>query len=144
LRWRSADPAARPEIRSRLLVDPHDRALMLASMRLAMELAHTPELRALATPLWPKADVVRDPVRGDAWIRGATDSGYHPCGTAPMGADDDPDAVCDGRGRVRRVDPVEQHPPRGADDRRADRGVAAGRLIGPDGSVPDAASARSG
>jgi choline dehydrogenase len=104
LRWRSADPAARPEIRSRLLVDPHDRALMLASMRLAMELAHTPELRALATPLWPKADVVRDPVRGDAWIRGATDSGYHPCGTAPMGADDDPDAVCDGRGRVRRVE----------------------------------------
>jgi len=32
------------------------------------------------------------------------DSGYHPCGTVPMGADGDPDAATDGRGRVRGVD----------------------------------------
>ena len=30
-------------------------------------------------------------------------SGYHPCGSAKMGADDDPLAVTDGRGRVRGV-----------------------------------------
>ena len=37
------------------------------------------------------------------WLPYLTDSGYHPSGTAPMGADDDPLAVTDGRGRVRGV-----------------------------------------
>ena len=31
-------------------------------------------------------------------------SGFHPCGTVPMGTDDDPDAAVDARGRVRGVE----------------------------------------
>jgi choline dehydrogenase len=32
-----------------------------------------------------------------------TGSGYHPCGTVPMGTSDDPRAATDGHGRVRGV-----------------------------------------
>ena len=37
----------------------------------------------------------------ERWMPYVTDSGYHPSGTAPMGPDDDPLAVTDGRGHVR-------------------------------------------
>ena len=47
------------------------------------------------------------PFDDDGTIRAAlsrmTGSGYHPCGTAPMGSDDDPLAVTDARGAVRGV-----------------------------------------
>ena len=39
----------------------------------------------------------------DEIIRKICDSGYHPSGTVPMGADDDATAALDGRGRVRGV-----------------------------------------
>ena len=83
--------------------------------------------------------------RGDRATRGSPrgsggicDSGYHPCGTVPMGADDasDADAATDGRGRVRGVegplgrrrephadDPEREHEPHHAHDRRALRRV---------------------
>jgi len=35
-----------------------------------------------------------------AWLRRACGSGYHPSGTAPMGAPDDEAAVCGQYGRV--------------------------------------------
>ena len=38
------------------------------------------------------------------WIRNRCDSGYHPCGTVPMGKDGDPKAACDQHGRVRGVE----------------------------------------
>ena len=37
-------------------------------------------------------------------MRSACDSGYHPCGTVPMGREGDPDAATDARGRVRGVE----------------------------------------
>jgi choline dehydrogenase len=37
-------------------------------------------------------------------IRKMTGSGYHPCGTVPMGPDSDRMAAVDGRGRLRRVE----------------------------------------
>ena len=47
--------------------------------------------------------VLRSRSRMDEWIRSACGSGYHPCGTVPMGADDDPDAATDGQGRLHGV-----------------------------------------
>lgn len=99
----SADPLARPFVDSRFLEHPDDRAQAVEAMQLAHLVASQPETRALARPLWPRPRTLRDAGRTSAWIRYATDSGYHPCGTVPMGADDDPDAACDGRGRVRGV-----------------------------------------
>lgn len=102
IRWRSADPFARPEIVSRLLVDDVDRQRAVEAMQVLADLAATPALSRLARPVWPSAEVLRDRGALDAHLRFATDSGYHPCGTAPMGSD--PLAVCDGRGRVRGVE----------------------------------------
>ena len=43
----------------------------------------------------------RRAIRG--WIRAQCGSGFHPCGTTPMGPDDDRNAVVDQYGRVRGV-----------------------------------------
>ena len=76
----------------------------LRRMQLAAELGRTPELSALATNFWPNARTLEEPRTIDGWIDRACDSGYHPCGTVPMGASEDPDAATDGRGRVRGVE----------------------------------------
>ncbi|MDD9938188.1 MAG: FAD-dependent oxidoreductase [Myxococcales bacterium] len=104
LRFESADLRARPRIESRLLEDEDDRARAVDAMHLARRLAQQPPLRKLASHLLPRAAVLDDRSRTDAWIRKACDSGYHPCGTAPMGPDGDPNAVTDQRGRVRGVE----------------------------------------
>jgi choline dehydrogenase len=103
LRFRSADARARPLIESRLLEDASDRRIAVRAMQLAYDLCNTRALRPLVRQLWPGARVLRDAARVDAWIRSACDSGYHPSGTVPMGADDDANAAADGRGRVRGV-----------------------------------------
>src|SRR5579863_8989753 len=57
-----------------------------------------------ATFFWPPGPVVRSDSRLAAWIGRLADSGYHPCGSVPMGADDDATAATNGRGRVRGID----------------------------------------
>lgn len=104
LRYLSADPRARPQVESRLLDDPHDRAMAVEAMQLAHELMQTRALSSLVMHLWPSERVLRSAASTDAWIRSACDSSYHPCGTVPMGADDDPDAAADERGALRRVE----------------------------------------
>jgi choline dehydrogenase len=74
------------------------------AMLLARELLETHALRDLVTPLWPSERVLRSRRRVDAWIRSSCDSGYHPCGTVPMGSLDDPDAATCPRGGVRGVE----------------------------------------
>lgn len=103
LRWPSADPLARPLIHSDMLEHPADRKRAVDAMRLAHRITQHPRMKALARPLWPRPRTLEDEARTSAWIRRSTDSGYHPCGTVPMGADDDPHAATDGRGRVRGV-----------------------------------------
>jgi choline dehydrogenase len=101
LEFRSANPHRRPIIESRLLDDERDRARAVAAMELAVRLSETPAMRDLGTVFWPPARVVKNKESLTAFIGKICDSGYHPCGTVPMGADDDPDAALDGRGRVR-------------------------------------------
>jgi choline dehydrogenase len=103
MRFDSADPRARPRVDMHMLDHPHDRAVAVSAMELAYELAQTKAMSKLATVMWPAEQVLRSRARMDGWIRAATGSGYHPCGTVPMGADDDPDAATDGQGRLRGV-----------------------------------------
>lgn len=103
LRWSSADPRAKPLVELRMLEDEHDRAVAVHAMLLAHELMQTKPLRSLATQMWPSEGVLRSRRKVDAWIRSACGSGYHPCGTVPMGSDDDPDAATDAHGRLRGV-----------------------------------------
>jgi choline dehydrogenase len=99
LRFPSADPRARPHIESQLLENNHDRELAIDAMQLAHRLTQTKAMRALAKPLWPSPRTLSDRALASAWIPRACDSGYHPCGTAPMGRDPEL-AVTDERGHV--------------------------------------------
>jgi choline dehydrogenase len=99
----SADPHARPKIDSRLLLDPADRARAVEALELAYRLTRTRAMSPLIRYLWPGERVLRSREEMSAWIPRSCDSGYHPCGTVPMGADDDRDAAVDQQGRVRGV-----------------------------------------
>ena len=103
IRFRSARSGA-PVIESRLFEDPEDQALGAHVLELMLEIAQTPAMRALGTPLFPSHRRLRSKAERIRWIRSACDSGYHPVGTVPMGSDGDPRAATDGRGRVRGVE----------------------------------------
>jgi len=103
LRYLSARADALPKIETAFLAHDEDRARAREALRWIGRLARTKALSSLARPVYPS----RKPFGPDGEFTGAleriTGSGYHPCGTAPMGADDDPLAVTDARGRVRGV-----------------------------------------
>jgi choline dehydrogenase len=103
LHFRSTKPGDKPVIDSLLLEDSEDRARAVDAMLLARDLSQTRSLSKLAAHFWPSARVLRDRNKTEAWIKKACDSGYHPCGTVPMGTDRDPNAAADGRGQVRGV-----------------------------------------
>jgi choline dehydrogenase len=105
LRVRTADPHQLPVIESRLLSDAGDRALAVDAMQRAYAVVQTAPMRALASHFWPRERVLRDRALAHEWIVNACDSGYHPCGTVPMGAESAPDidAATDERGHVRGV-----------------------------------------
>jgi choline dehydrogenase len=102
----SADTRAQPRIESRFLADPVDRARAVEAMELALELSRTTAMRDKGTVFWPPSRAALRVGGLAAWIGRICDSGYHPCGTVPMGADDAGplDAATDGRGRVRGVE----------------------------------------
>ncbi len=106
IEYTSADARSRPRIESRLLVDDEDRRRAVEAMRLAADVATTPPMRGQASFFWPPPRVVASDARLGAWIGRLCDSGYHPCGTVPMGADDASpiDAATGGRGRVRGIE----------------------------------------
>jgi choline dehydrogenase len=103
LRFTTARPDDPPVIETALLSDEHDRAMAREALARLGELARTKALSSLARPVYPS----RRPWNERGEFTGPDEqicgSGYHPAGTAPMGADSDPLAVTDGRGRVRGV-----------------------------------------
>lgn len=104
IRWPSLKPGTRPIIESRFHHDPEDRRRAVTAMALARELAAQPVMRDLAVHLWPTERQVATRAGLSRWVPWATDSGYHPSGTCPMGLDTDPTAVTDSRGRVHGTD----------------------------------------
>jgi choline dehydrogenase len=100
----SADVRAKPRVESKFLEDEVDRARAVDALMLASRLAQSAPMKYLATPFWPSRRVLDDRATMDSFVRRITASGYHPCGTVPMGATGDPTAACDSRGRVRGVE----------------------------------------
>jgi choline dehydrogenase len=104
LRFDSARPGDRPVIATNLLGDEADVRAVREALRWIGRHATTKPIRALARPIYPK----RQPFDANGDFAGPlqqiTGSGYHPCGTVPMGADGDPRAATDGRGRVRGIE----------------------------------------
>jgi choline dehydrogenase len=100
LRYRSADPHAKPQIESHFFEDAQDRALARAALEQCRDLLQTRALRELGRPVLPWSRWLSNP----SWLDHAPltlcDSGYHPCGTVPMGVTPSEDAAVDGRGAV--------------------------------------------
>jgi choline dehydrogenase-like flavoprotein len=101
--YTSADPTAKPRIDSALGHHQDDRRKIAEGLGLAREVMATPEMRALYRVIaWPTDDHLSR--QDDAWVLPGTGSGYHPCGTAPMGDAGDGRSVVDFFGRVHGVE----------------------------------------
>jgi choline dehydrogenase len=85
IRFRGTHPRERPVIDSRLFSHPADRRVALEAMEITRSLYATTALRDLARPVWPRPSHLADRTRLEALLPHLCDSGYHPCGTVPMG-----------------------------------------------------------
>jgi choline dehydrogenase len=103
LEFMSADPHDKPRIDGQHLVDPADLDRAVEAMSLAYELTRTRAMRGMIHYFWPGESTLRDRRALREWIWQSCGSGYHPCGTVPMGAEGDPAAAVDAYGRVRGV-----------------------------------------
>jgi choline dehydrogenase len=96
--YESADPTQRPRIVSRLGEHEDDQRKIIEGLRRARAIADTEEMRAIGRVAWPSAEqALRD---HGPWLLPGIGSGYHPCGSAPMGEGGDGRAVVDFHGRV--------------------------------------------
>ena len=101
LRITSADPAASPAIECNLLDDKWDVKRMVEGVHIAFRALQTSALRDLVDDVkWPSPPHLESDEALATWTKRAAASGYHPCGTAAMGHEDDEMAVCDQYGRV--------------------------------------------
>ncbi|MFT5458740.1 MAG: choline dehydrogenase [Myxococcota bacterium] len=98
LRFPSADPHAAPVIDSQFFSEPEDLDLAVQGLRLLQRLTDTPAMRDLGRCIYPTRFVGRREWLLRKWVPFACDSGYHPCGTVPMGE------ATDARGRIDGVE----------------------------------------
>ena len=101
IEFTGADPESKPRIDSQLLIHPADRARAVEALRIAYDLCRTSPMKEMVRFFWPGERVLRERASISEWIVRSCDSGYHPCGTVPMGAEGDPEAAVDQYGRVR-------------------------------------------
>lgn len=100
----SADPRAAPLIRFNYMSHPDDWAEFRKCVRLTREIFGQEAFRPFVKhEIQPGAAVETDD-EIDAFIRDHAESAYHPCGTARIGAADDPGTVVDPDCRVIGVD----------------------------------------
>jgi choline dehydrogenase len=104
LRIPSANPRAKPRIECRFLEHPDDLRRAVDALQLARKFGESDAMRDLAFPFWPWGKVLDSRPRLERFIRRVCGSGYHPCGTVPMGAAGDDDAATDQHGHVRGVE----------------------------------------
>ena len=104
LRFVSARPGDMPVIATNLLADDADRQAIREALRWIGRLAKTKAVSALARPIYPRRAPFDDQGEFTGPLEQITGSGYHPCGTVPMGPDGDASAATDGRGRVRGIE----------------------------------------
>ena len=101
---RSADPAQPPRIVFNYMSHDDDWRDFRAVLRLTREIMDQPAMAEHVHREIQPGEDARDDDALDAFIREHAESAYHPCGTARMGAADDPTAVVDPELRVIGVD----------------------------------------
>ena len=103
IRYPDASPSALPVIESRMFEHPQDRKLAADSLARCRELLSTRALSRMGRPLYPFS-VLGGPRALERAVTFFCDSGYHPCGTVPMGPAPGENAAVDGRGRFFGLD----------------------------------------
>lgn len=96
-----ADPFAAPRIEANFLGCDADLLAMRRCVELCREIGNAPQLAPFR-----ERELFPGPLRGaalDAFVRDASGTYFHQCGTARMGRPGDPQAVVDGELRVRGV-----------------------------------------
>ncbi|HVU01127.1 MAG TPA: GMC family oxidoreductase N-terminal domain-containing protein [Polyangiaceae bacterium] len=104
IRYESAAPDAKPVIDNRFFEDATDRRVACGALARCRELLETRALSSMGTPVLPWRMLLKNDALLDRAVRVLCDSGYHPCGTVPMGRSPGVDAAVDGRGRVFGLD----------------------------------------
>ena len=104
LEFMSADMRVKPRIHSRILSHPDDRKVAVDAMLLGYRIFQRSEMSRYAKLFLPHPWVMKRRTRLERFIWLMSGSGYHPCGTAPMGVESDPMAVTDQKGKVRGVE----------------------------------------
>ena len=104
LRLASADAAAAPLIDPNYLATEVDRVELREAFRLARETLAQPAFTRFDAGEADPGPEVRTDAEIDAYIRQASGSAYHPCGTCRMGGEGDTGAVVDSQGRVRGLE----------------------------------------
>ena len=100
---RSADPTAKPRIRTNSLSEPEDVDSLVAGVELARELAAQPPLKEIVVKEIKPGPAIVDRADVEADVRRRLMLIYHPAGTCRM-SDTAPDAVVDSRLRVHGID----------------------------------------
>jgi choline dehydrogenase len=94
-----------PDIDLQFLTHPDDERRLVAGVRLALEIAHSPRLAPYAAHrLQPTDDDLASEAALKAYVRRRVGSYAHPVGTARMGQDPAAGAVVDQRCRVLGVE----------------------------------------
>lgn len=101
--FESADPTKSPKIEPNLFGDDEDAAKIAEGIEIAVRVARSEAIKKIGLLIWPTPDVFQSVASIGAWARKNGGSGYHPCGTVPMGAEGDPNVALDQYGRVRGV-----------------------------------------
>ena len=97
----SRDPRVQPRIDMRFLTHPQDQADVIAGARVAYAALQGAHLGPLVKEISPALTaVIDDDAALLAYAQAACGSGFHPVGTARMGAAPGPDVVTDQEGRV--------------------------------------------
>ncbi|RBY84385.1 GMC family oxidoreductase [Blastococcus sp. TF02A-26] len=97
----SRDPRVQPRIDMRFLSHPQDQADVVAGARVAYRALHGAHLGPLVKEVSPVlAAIIDDDAALLAHARATCGSGFHPVGTARMGAEPGPEVVTDQEGRV--------------------------------------------
>jgi choline dehydrogenase len=101
---RSADPAQPPKIVFNYMSHEEDWRDFRQTLRLTREIFAQPAMAEHVKFEIRPGEAVQSDDELDGFIREHAESAYHPCGTARMGAADDPMAVVDPELRVIGVD----------------------------------------
>lgn len=98
MRYPDADPRSSPSIESHFFEDAQDRAIARDALSRCFEFLRTKALSEMGFPLLPPFARTSEVL--ERLVPFFCDSGYHPCGTVPMGTAPGEHAAVDGRGKV--------------------------------------------